>query len=281
MSSMLRLLSISTALAIFSFGATDAQIIKFVKRGLSKNPSLKVNSVKIVDKQILDKPKGWQAYFIKFNLTLKRGNKNINISQSDIIFAKDGYISPDFINIKTNRSIKHDLSPKVDESFYDDKHLLLGNKNAKHKILIFSDPNCPFCKEIVPEVIEIVSKYPEIFALYYYHLPLLKLHPGSLTLCKAMILLQKDKKVDLIKKIYEVDFDYEEKDEKKVLDELNKKLGLNLTLKDINQEWVKKELENDMKRAEDLLVNGTPTMFLDGKKDPSREKYKDFIPKKK
>ena len=212
-------------------------------------------------------------------MTLKKGKETINISQSDIIFAKDGYISPDFINIKTNRSIKHDLSPKVDDSFYDDKHLLLGNKNAKHKILIFTDPNCPFCKEIVPEIIEVVKKYPDIFALYYYHLPLLRLHPASKTLCKAMILLQKDKKADLIKKIYEIDFNYDEKDEKKILEEFNKKLGLNFTLKDINQDWVKKELENDMKRAEDLLVSGTPTMFLDGKKDPSREKYKDYIPK--
>ena len=96
-----------------------------------------------------------------------------------------------------------------------------------------------------------------------------------------MILLQKDKKVDLIKKIYETDFDYEQKDEKKILEEFNKKLGLKLTLKDINQDWIKKKLENDMKRAEELLVKGTPTLFIDGKKDPSREKYKEYISDKK
>jgi len=277
MSSMLRLLSVSLAFSVLSFGATDAQIIKFVKRGLSKNPALKVKKVEIVDKQLLEKPKGWEAYFIRFDLLLKKGKESIEISQDDIIFAKDGFISPDFIDLKTNRSIKHDLSPRVDNSFYDDNHLLLGDKNAKHKLLLFSDPNCPFCKEVVPDIIDTVKKYPKLFSLYYYHLPLLQLHPGSLAICKAMILLQKDKKIDLIKKIYEVDFDYTQKDEKKVLEELNKKIGTNFTLKDINQEWVKKALEYDMKMAQKILVKGTPTLFIDGKKDPSREKYKQLI----
>lgn len=281
MSSMLRLLSISILLSIFSYAATDAQIIKFVKRGLSKNPALKVKSVKIVDKQTLENPKGWEAYFIKFDLILKKGKQQIEISQDDIIFAKDGFISPDFIDLKTNRSIKYNLSPRVGDEYYNKKHLLLGNENAKHKLILFSDPNCPFCKEVVPEVIETVKKYPDTFVLYYYHLPLLQLHPGSLPICKVMVLLQKDKKIDLIKKIYELDFDYEQKDEKKVLEELNKKLGTDFTLKDINQDWVKKQIKDDMKMAENILVKGTPTLFIDGKKDPSREKYKDFIPKKK
>ncbi len=280
MSLMLRLLSISVASAVLSFAVTDAQIVKFVKRGLSKNRSIKVKSVEIVDKQKLDNPKGWEAYFIKFNLVLKRGKQNLDISQSDIIFAKDNFISPDFIDIKTNRSIKHNLSPAVKNSYYNDEHLLFGNKDAKHKLLLFSDPNCPFCKGVVPDIIDTVKKYPDIFALYYYHLPLLQLHPGSKALCKAMIIFQKNKKLDLIKKIYELDFDYKVKDEKKVLDELNKKLGTNLTLKDINQKWVEQKLKEDIKKAEELLVRGTPTLFIDGKKDPSREAYQNFIPKK-
>ncbi len=280
MSLMLRLLSVSVAAAVFSFAATDTQIKKFVKRGLSKNPAIKVESVEIVDKQLLENPKGWEAYFIKFELKLKRGGKTLDISENDIIFVKDNFISPDFIDVRTNRSIKHYLSPKVKDYFYDDEHLLFGSKNAKHKILVFSDPNCPFCKDIVPDILEAAKKHPDIFAVYYYHLPLVQLHPGSLALCKAMIVLQKEGKKELLKKIYEIDFNYEEKDEKKVLQELNKKLGTNLTIEDINQKWVKEHLKQDMQRAEELLVKGTPTVFLDGKKDPSKEEYQKYLPNK-
>jgi len=279
MSLMLRLLSVSVAVSIFSFGATDAQITKFVKKGLSKNRSIEVLSIKIIDKQLLSNPKGWEAYFVKFKLKLKRGKEILDIEDNDIIFAKGDFVSPDFIDLKTNRSIKHSLSPRVKEIYYNDEHLLFGDKNSKHKLLIFSDPNCPFCKDVVPEAIEIVKKYPKTFSLYYYHLPLLKLHPGSNALCKAMILFQKNGRNDLIEKIYKSDFDYKQKDEKKVLEEINKKLDTNLTLKEINQKWIIDQLKKDIKMAKDLMISGTPTLFIDGKKDPLKEEYKKFIPK--
>ncbi len=279
MSSMLKLLSVSALASLALFGATDEQIIKFVKRGLGKNPAITVKSVKIADRVLLDNPKGWSAYFITFDLELKRGKESIDISDNDIIFAKDNLISPDFIDVRSNRSIKHRLSPAVKESFYDKEHLLYGSEKAKHKILVFSDPNCPFCKDLVPPIMEAALKYPDTFALYYYHLPLLKLHPGSLALCKAMIVLQKRGQKDLFLKIYETDFDYSLEEEEKVLKELNEKLGTDLTKSDIDQPWVTEALKRDMDRAKELFVKGTPTVFIDGKKDPSKEEYRKFIPK--
>lgn len=280
MSLMLRLLSISTAAAVLGFAASDVQIKKFVKRGLSHNPHIKIKSIDIVEKRALKEPKGWEAYFIEFKLTLKRGKKSIDIDENDILFADANYISPDLIDVNTNRSLKRVLSPSVKPEFYDDKHLLFGSKNAKHKLLVFSDPNCPFCKDYVPSIMEAARKYPDTFALYYYHLPLTRIHPGSLTLCKAMILLQKEGKKDLIEKIYKTDFNYRETNETKILDEINKKLNLHLTSKDINQDWIKKELENDMLVSKKLFVKGTPTVYLDGKKDPTVEEYKKYLPKK-
>jgi len=72
--------------------------------------------------------------------------------------------------------VKSQLKPDLDPNIYDDKHLIAGDKDAKHKLVVFSDPQCPFCKEIVPNMYKIVKEYPKRFALYYYHMPLLRLH---------------------------------------------------------------------------------------------------------
>ena len=94
-----------------------------------------------------------------------------------------------------------------------------------------------------------------------------------------MVVFQKEGRKDLMKKIYKLDFDPTLRDEKEILEELNKKLGTKLSLKDINQEWVLKYLKNDLEAAKKLLVRGTPTVFLDGKKDNSLDKdlYKKYI----
>ena len=280
MSLMLRLLSISAATAILSFAATNAQVEKFIKRGLSSNPHIKVKSVEVVDKRALKNPKGWEAYFVNFKLSLQRGKKSFNINQNDILFANGNLIAPDLIDINTNRSLKKSLSPSIKPTIYNKEHLLYGNKDAKHKILVFSDPVCPFCKDYVPPLIDVAKKYPNTFALYYYHFPLTRIHPAAPIISKAMIVLQKNGKKDLIEKIYKTNFNFREKNETKILDELNKKLKTNLTLKDINREWVKKSLENDIENGNRLFVRGTPTVYFDSKKDPSISKYKKYIPKK-
>ncbi|BCD62393.1 hypothetical protein NitYY0826_C1269 [Nitratiruptor sp. YY08-26] len=272
-------MSISVALSLSLSAATDKDVIKFVKRGLSQNPDLKVYDVKIIEKQPMRRLKGWDAYIIAFNIGIKRGDSEQNLSQRDTIFVKDRFVAPDLVDIKTNRSLKERIVLSLDKSFYDEKHHIFGNKDAKHKLVVFSDPLCPFCREVVPELFEVAKKYPDIFALYYYHLPIQSLHPASVPLAKAIIYLKKQGKKDIIEKIYKTEFNYEEHDESKVLQELDKKLGVKLTKEQINQPWVVQELNEDRKKSQYLMIHGTPTLFVDGKYDPKREEYKKFLPK--
>jgi thiol-disulfide isomerase/thioredoxin len=259
--------------------ATEKDIVKFVKRGLSSNEGLKVYDIKVVQKQPLDILPGWEAFIVEFTIGVNKGGKEQNVTDRDILFAKDRWVSPDLLDVKTNRSFKNKIVLNLDESFYDDRHLIFGNKNAKHKLVVFSDPLCPFCREVVPKLFEVAKKYPDTFALYYYHLPIESLHPASVPLAKAIIYLKEHGKRELIEKIYKTEFNYEEKDEGKVLKELNKKLGLNLTREQINQPKILNELEEDMTKAKKLMIKGTPTLFVDGKVDRRREAYKKFIPK--
>ncbi len=279
MSLMWRLLSVSVVAALSLGAATEKDVIKFVKRGLSSNPDLKVYKVDIVEKIPLEKPKGWDAYVVDFSIGLKRPGGEENVTQRDILFVHDRYVAPDLVDIKTNRSMKTRIVLSVDKSFYDREHLIFGNPDAKHKIVVFSDPLCPFCREVVPKLFEAAKKHPDLFALYYYHLPIEALHPASVPLAKAIIYLKKQGNKEAIEKIYKTEFNYEEKDEKKVLAELDKKLGLKLTPQQINQPWVVTELQEDRRKAKKLMVRGTPTVYFDGKYDRTREMYQKYLPK--
>ncbi len=279
MSLMLRLLSVSMVAALSLSAATEKDIVRFVKKGLSSNPNLKVLDVKVLEKQPVYKLPDWDAFIVQFKLTVKEGNREKNVTDTDILFAKDRFVAPDLLDVKTNRSIKNRIVRSLDSSFYDDAHFLLGHKNAKHKLVVFSDPLCPFCREVVPKLFETVKKHPDLFALYYYHLPIQSLHPASVPLAKAIIYLKEHGNKEAIEKIYKTEFNYEEKDEKKVLDELNKKLGIRLSVAQINQPQIVAELHSDMQKARELMIKGTPTLFVDGKYDITRSMYKKYLPK--
>ncbi|NPA83292.1 MAG: thioredoxin domain-containing protein [Epsilonproteobacteria bacterium] len=272
-------MSASAVLSLTLFGASEKEIVKFVKKGLSSNPNLKVLDVKVLEKQPVPGLEDWEAFIVEFRLSVKELGREENVTNRDILFSKGRFVAPDLLDVRTNRSIKSRIVRSLDSSFYDEAHRIFGNKDAKHKLVVFSDPLCPFCREVVPELFKVAKEHPDLFALYYYHLPIETLHPASVPLAKAMIYLKEQGREDLIEKIYETEFDYEEQDEAKVIEALNKKLGLNLTLQQINQPHIVQELESDMKRARELMIRGTPTLFVDGKYDMRRDRYKAYLPK--
>ncbi len=62
--------------------------------------------------------------------------------------------------------------------------ILLGSKKAKHKIIIFDDPDCPYCKKLHGELKKIVKKRKDIaFLIKMYPLPV---HPEAYDKAKAI-----------------------------------------------------------------------------------------------
>ncbi|HIP13469.1 MAG TPA: hypothetical protein EYG73_12220, partial [Arcobacter sp.] len=70
---------------------------------------------------------------------------------------------------------------------------------------------------------------------------------------------------------------YKNKDNQKSLDAFNKVLATSITMKQINNKKINEKLEYDMKLANDAIITGTPTLFLDGEIDLTRSQYKKFI----
>ncbi len=283
MSLMSKLLTIWIGSALLLFGGTlttKQKIEKFLKTSIKANPNIKVlgfKVAKVVD--LKDKIPGWKAYILTIDIELLKQNNRV-ITIKDALFSNGKYISRAFVDINTKKKLKDELlkkfSPDAPMSYYDDEHLLYGSKDAKYKLLAFSDPQCPFCIDFMPDLMKFVKKHPKDFALYYYHMPL-SIHPGSDTIVKAEIYLEQKGDKDISLKGYEKQLDIEKKDPKVVLEKFNKALKTNVTLQNIRDKKVEKRLSEDLYRANKILVNGTPTIYLNGKMDYGREKVQKLM----
>jgi len=281
MSLMSKLLS-TTLLVTVTISATTVDEVKdYVKNKMVNNPQIEVTSVDVIGKKELEEPKGWTAFFVNIHANIKRSKtEKDRVTVPETIFAKDGFAAPTLIDMKTGEDLKSKLKPDLDPSIYDEKHLIAGNKDAKHKIVVFSDPQCPYCREVVPKMYKTVKEHPETFALYYYHMPLLRLHPVSDIITRAMLVEQNKKNFDKAMDMYSLKINPTEVNATKVLAKINKEYDLNITEEDINREEISKELIFDRKMATKAMVSGTPTVFIDGKWDRSKQEYKKLIPSK-
>lgn len=276
MSLMSKLLSLAVVATLSLSAASDEDDVKsYIKNYMVKNDKVKVVSVDIIDKQVLDDPKGWEVYFVNIHANVKKSPTIFDkVTVPETLFVKESFTVPTLINMETGEDYKKTIKPELKDNIYNDKHLIAGNKDAKHKLVVFSDPQCPFCQTKVPELYNAVVENPETFALYYYHLPLLQIHPVSDIIARAMLVEQNKGNSAKMIEMYNFKVNPREVNATLVLDKLNKEYKLNITEAQINSEEVQKEVLFDKKMATQSMVSGTPTVYLNGKWDPSRDKYK-------
>jgi len=267
--------------AVYAKGSVDSSINKdlvdFVKRAINVNPKFKLKDVRVREGKPLSQIKGWSVYFLDIDLEMK-DKKHTVTTVHDKIFSNGKYIARDFISLVNKSSLKDKIAPDIsDNSLYNKEHLLYGKPNAKHKIVAFSDPECPFCQSFMPKLIKAVKEHPDKIALYYYHFPLQMLHKASPTIIKAILVAEKKMGKSIIEKVYAKKFEINSSDEDKILKEFNKAIGTNITKKDIHDEKILVQYSEDIEAGGKLMISGTPTVYVDGKKDFSRQKYKEFI----
>ncbi len=281
MSLMSKLLSLAVITTLSSQASTDASDVKdYVKNHMIQNKQVKVTEVDIISTKMLDEPKGWEVFFLNIHANVKKSPTVFDkVTVPETLFVKDGYTVPTLINLETGEDYKSVLKPELKSDIYNDKHLIAGNKDAKHKLVVFTDPQCPFCRKKVPEIYEAVKANPKTFALYYYHFPLLRIHPVSDIITRAMVVEQNRGNKAKVMDFYSLEVNPREVNATKVLGMINKKYNLKITEKEINTEEVNKELLFDKDMATKSMVSGTPTVYLDGKWDATRNKYKELISK--
>ncbi|WP_434579965.1 thioredoxin domain-containing protein [Sulfurimonas sp. NW15] len=273
MSLMLKLLSTTLLLSSFLYASNASENIEyFLEDKFSENPRLKSVDVKVEDVTPLKQLPKWNAYIVNVKAVLKNKPKQV-IRQKMIWFSNGKMITKDLTDISTGESLVDKVKPTVKARHYAKENLIYGNANAKHKIVIFSDPLCPFCRGFVPGAIKDMKKEPQKFAVYYYHFPLERIHPASVTLVKAAIAAEHQGVKDVVLKLYNVSINPREKSVKKILEAFNKAEGTNITPEDIQNSSVIKQFNHDRLVATDLMVGGTPTVYLDGSVDNTKKKY--------
>lgn len=265
---------------------TDKKIVDAIKKAIKVGKNFELKDIKIKAKKKLDKPIGWNAYFLSIFLEIHKpdSNKTEVVEATDTVFSDGNYLAKDLLNLKTGNTIKRDVALDLTPKYYRKDHLIAGNAKAKNKLVIFSDPECPFCQDFVPELIKFVKKHPKQFALYYYHFPLDVIHKASPTLIRVIMAAEKKLKMnqaDLLIKAYEHYFDIPTTDEDEILRVFNKAFKTKITKKEIHTPDIEKRFKYDFKMASDLVISGTPTLYVNGKKDASRKKHLELLKKSK
>lgn len=267
-----KLLSTTLLLSVSLYANSDNTVLEFEKKRLAQNPNVEIKGVSINSKKELPLA-GWNGYIMDVKVLVQ--GKEVNAK--DIIFSDGKYISLDLIDAVSGKSLKELVTPNLSDNYHDKSKLIAGTHNAKNKVVIFSDPLCPFCIDYVPEVIKYVQKNSDSMALYYYHYPLLGLHPAAGPLVKLIDIAKEKGIKDSELKAYNTDwekyFDSKSIDEKKILEAFNKEFKTTIKLEELQSEKINNLIEKDISMGEDAMVAGTPTIFINGVKDSSRMKY--------
>ena len=275
MLSTLKLLTLTILLSsLLNAASTKEKVADFLEESFNNNPnivSLKVNIADVIEVKSM---KGWSAYIVKVDAMVKAKPKNRNIKQKMIYFSNGKVITPELTDMSSGNSLKESVSPSFKPEFYTKSNLIFGNADAQHKVAIFSDPLCPYCRTFVPEAIEYMKKYPNKFAIYYYHFPLPSIHPAAVELTQAAAAAELKGVKNVVLKLYKVKVNAREKNVQKIVTAFNKELGTKLTPADLKSSAVKKHLAHDAFVADEVMVGGTPTIFFDGKIDRTKKKYK-------
>lgn len=110
--------------------------------------------------------------------------------------------------------------------------LVLGKPGAKYRVIVFTDPECPFCLKLHQEAKKVVEKRKDI--AFYIKLFPLKMHPGAYDKAKTIVCT---KSMELLEQAYE-----------------NKPIA--------KPDCPAPAIDKNIKLAESLGITGTPTMIL-------------------
>jgi len=272
MSLMLKLLLNAILLSSFLYADKPAQKIEeFLQETIGENPNLDNVNINVVDTIKVEQMEGWNAFVVTIDATIKKDKRKIK--QKMIWFSNGKIITKELTLMSSNESLTDLVKPSFKASDYKKENLIYGNANAKHKIAIFSDPLCPYCRTFVPKAIDFMKKYPNKFAIYYYHFPLPAIHPAAVDLVKAATAAELKGHKNVVLNLYKVKIDAREKDINKILTAFNKTMKSDIKPSDLKSAEVLKHYNSDLSTADNLMVAGTPTMFFDGTIDKTKRKY--------
>lgn len=148
------------ALCSLTFGANDKEIISLYEASFSSQiPNVKIS--------IKERQKAGNTGFESVILQIEAQGR----SEEEILFTKDNLIVPDIIDIKEKKSYRQELQMKLfektAETFQNDALPVLKKEEKfiqvgdikKPLLYIFSDPECPYCRQHLANIDKDLQDY--------------------------------------------------------------------------------------------------------------------------
>jgi protein-disulfide isomerase len=139
----------------------------------------------------------------------------------------------------------------------------IGAKDAVVTIVEWADFECPFCRAFYPVLDELAHKYPTQVRLVYKLYPL-SAHPhGEIAARAAVAALNQGKFWEM----HHVLFENQDRLEQSDLEKYAKQIGLDVGKfrSEFGSKEVGERIEKDKKQADELGLDGTPFLFINGR----------------
>lgn len=142
---------------------------------------------------------------------------------------------------------------------------VFGNKDAKVKIVEFSDFQCPFCSRAATTVNEIKKMYGKKIGLAFKQYPL-PMHSQARPASEASLCVN-EQSTDKFWKFHDKLFGNQEKLDAESLKKYAKEVGADVEKfnKCVEEKRYAKAVQDDMDYGNKLGVRSTPTFFINGK----------------
>jgi thiol:disulfide interchange protein DsbC len=105
-------------------------------------------------------------------------------------FSKSYVVAGNFLSIADKKNIsKREMIRlrRVDPTTIPlTDSLVIGDPGAPKKLIVFTDPQCPYCEKLHPELKKVVKKDPDV-VFFIKMMPLVKLHPEAYRISKAIL----------------------------------------------------------------------------------------------
>lgn len=250
----------------------DANALKFFSLTLhnleNHNPNVIFEDIRIKTKVDVPEAEGFTGYVMSFKAKVKdQFNMYNEQTLTDVFFVSDEGLIAKQLYSPEGENLSNRIVPKFNpEDYYTDDHYVAGDKNASMKIMMFSDPFCPRCREVFPTLLSKVKMEPSKYVLYLIDYPLATIHPGSEGLIQCMKQAKHKGIADVENRIYNDDavLRYVDTlDPNEFASFFKAKFNLELDIEEFKNENLDTML-SDKKLGDDLGVNATPTIFING-----------------
>lgn len=229
----------------YAFGGCEEDCLKC--HSMSKDEALNIlknmdPNVEILDVKMAPAKGLWE---IDFKLKGKKGITYID-------FSKQYIIAGEIIKIATKQSLtrqRYIELTKVDFSSIPlDGSLVMGSQDAKNRIIIFDDPDCPFCGKLHEQLKKVIKERKDI--AFYIKLFPLKIHKDAYRKAKT---IQCKNSIELLERSFKKE-----------------------PIPDPDCET--DQIDKNIELAEKLGITGTPTIiFSDGRVISGALKAEDII----